>query len=250
MDGYNPDRMLAAHGVTNRGRRATNEDALLVDVEKGLFIVADGMGGHNAGEVASDLAIETIQQFVTTSTEQPSIRLEQAVRLANDQILDAAEQRQDYSGMGTTVAAVLAVDGHVVYTSVGDSRIYHWRGGELSQLTRDDSWLSNALATGLPLTPAEIREHPLRHVLTDVVGVRPDLEPHSLKCELRDGDALLICSDGLHGVVPPEALASALAAQSSVNEIVEGLVEEAIARGGTDNVTAIMVRCESAPQPS
>src|SRR6185369_11856223 len=126
--------MLAAHGATHQGRRATNEDALLVDIEAGLFVVADGMGGHNAGEVASDLAIGTIQQFIAGSDEDPSTRLEQAVRLANDHILTAAEGRQDYTGMGTTVAAVLALDGQAVFTSVGDSRIYRWHSGELLQL--------------------------------------------------------------------------------------------------------------------
>ncbi len=236
--------MLVAHGVTNRGRRPTNEDGLLVDLASGLFIVADGMGGHNAGEVASDLAIGTIRQVVAESSDDPPQRLELAVRRANENIFSTAEQRQDYSGMGTTVAAVLAVDGHAVFTSVGDSRIYRWRSGRLEQLTQDDSWLSNALATGLPLTAAEIQEHPMRHVLTEVVGVRPDLEPQSLECDLASGDALLICSDGLHGIVPLEALTEAMSAVSSVVEIAEGLVQEAISRGGTDNVTAIVIRRE------
>ena len=237
--------MLVAHGVTHRGRRPTNEDGLLVDLASGLFIVADGMGGHNAGEVASDLAIETIHRFVAESTDDPPLRLEQAVRKANEHILTTAEQRKDYTGMGTTVAAVLAVDGHAVFTSVGDSRIYRFRDGRLEQLTQDDSWLSNALATGLPLTAAEIQEHPMRHVLTEVVGVRPDLDPQSLECDLVRGDALLICSDGLHGILPLDALSEAMAAETTVAEIAETLVEQAIARGGTDNVTAIVVRRES-----
>ena len=116
--------------------------------------------------------------------------------------------------------------------------------GVLAQLTQDDSWISNALATGVSMTQAEIEVHPMRHVLTEVVGVRPDLEPKVFDCDLEAGDVLLICSDGLHGVIPPETLGAALAGTRSVQAIAETLVEQAIALGATDNVTAVVVRLD------
>jgi len=235
---------LAAHGATHPGRRSSNEDALLVDPALGLFIVADGMGGHNAGEVASDLAVNTIRHIIAGNGEPVPARLERAIRLANRRILETASRRDEYSGMGTTVSAVCVVGGHAVYSNTGDSRVYRMHRGVLAQLTQDDSWISNALATGVSMTQAEIEVHPMRHVLTEVVGVRPDLEPKVFDCELEAGDVLLICSDGLHGVIPPDTLGEALAGTRSVQTIAETLVEQAIALGATDNVTAVVVRLD------
>jgi PPM family protein phosphatase len=233
---------LAAHGVTHPGRRPTNEDALLIDLPLGLFVVADGMGGHNAGEIASDLAITTIQERMAVDDVEIGERLEDAVRLANARILEASRRRADYTGMGTTVSAVVVDAGRATYVSVGDSRVYRMHGGGLTQLTRDDSWLSNALATGMTLTQSEIDTHPMRHVLTEVVGVRSDIDPTVADCGLAAGDVLLVCSDGLHGAVQQERMASALASGRSVDDIAASLVEQALARGATDNVTALVVR--------
>jgi protein phosphatase len=233
---------LEAHGATHPGRRAINEDALLVDVPRGLFVVADGMGGHNAGEVASDLAIVTIGQVMAGDDGPLDDRLVRAIRIANDRILDAARRSQGYAGMGTTVSAVCVAGGRAVYVNVGDSRVYHLHQGELIQITRDDSWIANAIATGVPLTTTEIAAHPMRHVLTEVVGLRPDIELRAADRQVAQGDVLLICSDGLHGVMPPEALAATLGASRGVAEIAASLVEQAVARGGSDNVTAVVVR--------
>ncbi len=233
---------LAAHGATHFGRRSSNEDAFLVDVGLGLFVVADGMGGHNAGEVASDLAVVTIREVMAVDDDAVESRLEHAIRLANARILEAARRRPEYAGMGTTVSAACCVDDRVVYINVGDSRVYRLHDGILTQLTEDDSWISRALATGMTLTPSEIEAHPMRHVLTEVVGVRPDVDPASAECQLDSGDVLLICSDGLHGVVPADALTTTLRSPRSVDAIAQSLVEQAIARGATDNVTAVVVR--------
>ncbi len=236
---------VAAHGVTHPGPRATNEDALLIDVEAGLFVVADGMGGHNAGEVASELAIETIRQFIRMSADRTGARLEEAVKCANQEILTAAAQHPEYAGMGTTVAAVLVTDHHASLASIGDSRVYRWRDGKLAQLTRDDSWISKMLADGAALSDPEIERHPMRHVLTEVVGVRSDIEPRASECEFESGDALLLCSDGLHGIVPLAELAEVLGGSPTVKEIAARLVEQAVARGATDNVTALVIRREA-----
>jgi protein phosphatase len=143
--------------------------------------------------------------------------------------------------MGTTVVAVLVIDGSAFYTSVGDSRIYLWRGGRLTQLTRDDSWLAETL-NGEGEQPPDIGVHPMRHVLTKVVGLRPELEATVSECPLGTGDSLLLCSDGVHGVVPHEVLATMMSSQRGVEDVAQGVVRSAIARGATDNVTAVVGR--------
>jgi protein phosphatase len=234
---------LAAHGVSHAGRRTSNEDALLVDLTRRLFVVADGMGGHNAGEVASELAILTIGEAMANGTDAVDRRLGAAVELANERIFEAARRSPDCAGMGTTVSAACILGERLLYANVGDSRIYRFHADRLTQLTKDDSWISHALATGLPLTPSDIEAHPMRHVLTEVVGVRTDMSVDVHECALEAGDVLLLCSDGLHGVMPDEALGAALSADQDVDAIAEELVESAMARGATDNVTALVVRC-------
>ena len=232
---------MAAHGVTHPGRRATNEDALLVAHARGLFVVADGMGGHNAGEVASGLAIQAIGEFLSDGAPPSLNLLDEALRVANDHILTVAAQQP--AGMGTTVVAALLTDGQAIYANVGDSRIYLWRGGHLTQLTRDDSWVSTALE-GVSEDSREIDQHPLRHVLTKVVGLRPELQPSVGQIGFGNGDVLLLCSDGVHGSVPDAALAALLGGGRTVAEIADNVVNDAIARGATDNVSAIVVRLD------
>lgn len=233
---------LAGFGVTHQGRRSTNEDAWLVDLDLGLLVVADGMGGHNAGEVASALAVSVIREVFETSGNPPSeALLTRAVQLANERILTAAAEQPAHSGMGTTVVAVLVIDERAFYTSVGDSRVYLWRSGRLTQLTRDDSWLAETLDSDAD-QPKDIGTHPMRHVLTKVVGLRPELEPIVAECPLGAGDSLLLCSDGVHGAVPHELLATMLGSQRAVEDIAQSVVRSAIARGATDNVTAVVAR--------
>jgi protein phosphatase len=231
---------LAAHGVTNAGRRATNEDALLVDTSVGLFVVADGMGGHRAGEIASSLAIEIIRKVMAEEPPTGELLCD-AVERANDQILASAARNPDHAGMGTTVTAVLVRGNHLEFVSVGDSRMYRWRGGSLTQLTHDDSWLAHARAAGNPITDEEAQRHPMRHVLTDVVGVRGEFSPALQVEPFEPGDVLLLCSDGVHGVVAPERLAAILRDDAQPAIAAERLVAEALGRGSTDNVSVIVV---------
>jgi protein phosphatase len=233
---------LAAYGVTHQGRRSSNEDAWLVDLDLGLLVVADGMGGHNAGEVASALAVKVIREVFEGSGDiSGEALLIHAVQSANERILSAASEQPAHAGMGTTVVAVAIVDDCAFYTSVGDSRVYLWRSGRLTQLTRDDSWLAETL-DGASEQPQDIGTHPMRHVLTKVVGLRPELEPTVSECALAAGDALLLCSDGVHGAVPHELLASMLGSQKTVEDVAQNVVRSAISRGATDNVTAIVAR--------
>lgn len=233
---------IEAHGVTDAGPRPTNEDACLVDVGTGLFVVADGMGGHNAGEVASALAVSTIAGAVAGSAVREASTLEDAVRRANGRILEAASTNVDYTGMGTTVSAVLVEEGHASLVNVGDSRVYLLRDGRLEQLTRDDSWVRQLLDDGAALSADDIQRHPMRHVLTEVVGVRPDLLPKVAVHDIKSGDVLLLASDGLHGVLSADDLQVGLQAQATPDAIAERLVRQAVAGGATDNVTALVVR--------
>jgi PPM family protein phosphatase len=234
---------LAAHGVTHPGRRTTNEDAFLVDANRGLFVVADGMGGHNAGEVASSLAVKAIGEFLADGTPASLNVLDEALRLANDHILTVAGEKPDYTGMGTTVVAVYLRDGEAIYAHAGDSRVYLWHNGRLTQLTRDDSWVAAAM-NGISDDARELEQHPMRHVLTKVVGLRPELQPSVAECPFVVGDVMLLCSDGVHGAVSDEKLGQLLASRNPITAVAESVVREALAHGATDNVTAVVIRRE------
>jgi PPM family protein phosphatase len=234
---------LAAHGVTHTGRRSTNEDAMLVDVALGLFVVADGMGGHKAGEVASALAVETIRGFIAAGAPATTSLLEDGVRRANEEILAEAGRQTDCAGMGTTVVLAVVTEQRMFFASVGDSRVYLWHTGTLTQLTQDDSWVARVLSEGASV--ADVRQHPMRHVLTKVVGLHLEMEPAAGECPFGPGDALLLCSDGLHGSLSDEAIATTLGAAGGVVDIAERLVERALAHGASDNVTAVVVRREA-----
>ena len=231
---------LAAHGVTHQGRRTTNEDAFLVDTNRGLFVVADGMGGHNAGEVASSLAVKAIGDFLSDGTPASLNVLDEALRLANDHILTVAGEKPDYTGMGTTVAAVYLREGVAVFAHAGDSRVYLLHKGHITQLTRDDSWVAAAM-NGMSDDAHELEQHPMRHVLTKVVGLRPELQPSVAECPFVSGDVMLLCSDGVHGAVSEQKLGQLLESRNPVAAVAESVLREALAHGATDNVTAVTI---------
>jgi PPM family protein phosphatase len=222
--------------------------------ELGLFVVADGMGGHNAGEVASHLAVETIRNFIAESATAADItwpfglevrnsidtnRLTTAVRLANRKIYHEGTKSPDLSGMGTTVVAALVGAGRITIVSVGDSRIYRFRSGALEQLTKDDTWLASVL--GEKQAEDADPQHPLRHVLTNVVGTKDDVKPASREEELVAGDRYVLCTDGVHGKLDSTALTDLLVHAASASAGAETLVSEAITRGTSDNATALVI---------
>lgn len=251
--------MLEALGQTDVGRRRKlNEDNFLVDTEVNLFAVCDGMGGHNAGEVASKLAIETLAAFIRKSAgEDKDItwpyglekelsyeanRLKTAIRLANKRVFKAADNREDYTGMGTTVVAALCNGSILSIGSVGDSRCYLARESQLTQLTRDDSWVSAAWAEGI-LTSAEIEKHPLRNVITKAVGAKDSLDLDIVEHPLLPGDVALICSDGLHGMINDRKIQELLTPMpSSLEDAATRLIGAANEAGGKDNVSVVLVR--------
>ncbi len=249
---------LTAGGRTDSGPRPLNQDWLHWDLDLGLFIVADGMGGHNAGEVASHLAVESVTAFIEQSRDprdltwpfglEPALsmeanRLATAVRLANRRVHKESMAHAAFSGMGTTLVAILVADDRAVLASVGDSRIYRWRDGDLDLLTRDDTWLSALLAAGSEYD-SPVASHPMRHVLTSVVGVNDELVPTLREETLRKGDRFLLCSDGVHGHADDAALSEMLGQPTSPDQAALGIVETALARGTTDNVTALVVLAE------
>ena len=223
----------------------------------GLLIVADGMGGHAAGEVASRLALEAVVGFIRRTSEDHehswpygidssvsfnANRLRTAVHLANRRVFREAENHDDYTGMGTTVVAALVSEGTLSIAHVGDSRMYCAFNGELTQLTRDDSWAARVLGPR-PLDGAA-EQHPMRHVLTNVLGARDQTEIHVQERQVRPGEMLLLCTDGLHGSLEDRVIHELLTTSGTVERTAEALVRAAIDRGCRDNVTALVAVCE------
>ena len=250
--------MLEAYGQTDVGRRRKlNEDAVLVSPETNLYAVCDGMGGHNAGEVASRMAVESLQSFVEKSHKEKEItwpygldvdlsfegnRLQTAIKLANKRVFKAADNREDYTGMGTTVVAALVSGKTMTVGSAGDSRCYLVRDGKLRQLTTDDSWVSAAWAEGI-LSTEEIERHPLRNVITKAVGAKESLEVAVVEHHFEHGDLALLCSDGLHSMISDEKILSLLTpVPETLEEAAARLIAAANEAGGKDNVSVVLLR--------
>lgn len=240
-------------------KRKGNEDSLVLDQEHGLYVVADGMGGHAAGEVASRVAVDAIDEFVRATGGDDEItwpfgldesisydgnRLKTAIRQANRRVLEAVRERSEYEGMATTVAAVLVDGCEANLAHVGDSRIYLWSQGELLQLTSDHSWVNEQIQSGI-ISPEQARSHPLRNVVTRALGGRSELIVDVQSRRVASGELLLLCSDGLTTMVPDAEIARILAsADGDLASTARRLVDEANGRGGEDNITVVLVRFE------
>jgi serine/threonine protein phosphatase PrpC len=245
---------LTVGSRTDVGPRKMNQDHHGWWPELGLFVVADGMGGHNAGEVASHLAVETIRAFIEETVVATDFtwpfgleakhsielnRLSTAVRLANRKIYNEGSNSLELSGMGTTVVAALIAGDRISIVSVGDSRMYRFRQGSLEQLTKDDTWLASVL--GEKQAEDADPQHPLRHVLTSVVGTKDDVKPGAREETLESGDRFLLCSDGVHGKLDSAALTSLMKGAKSADDGASQIVHEAITRGTSDNSTALVI---------
>jgi protein phosphatase len=248
---------VSAHGLTHVGRqRQHNEDAFLVESDARLFLVADGMGGHAAGEIASRIAVDSISEFILHTKEDDGTwphaydehftrttnRLMAAVRLANTRVLEAMKKDARLRGMGTTVVACMADDEKVSVAHVGDSRAYLIREGQLSRITNDHSWVFEQVQAGM-LTEAEAEKHPLRNVITRALGGALQVTPDASEIHAQPGDVFLLCSDGLTGMVPENEILRVVTANSSdLPKACQQLIDAANERGGLDNVTAVLVR--------
>jgi protein phosphatase len=252
--------MMTVCTRTHPGKvRTINEDSSLWAPELGVIAVADGMGGHNAGEVASQLALDTIKAFLKKSATtddftwpfgfSPALsfaanRLMTAIKVANRRVFRASEERSEYTGMGTTVVAAIVEGSRIAFAGVGDSRIYSFAGNELKQMTKDDSWVVMLMRES-GLDARAFDKHPMRHVLTSVVGARPELEVTVEEMDLVDGHTLLFCSDGLLGGVSDEDIAGVLRSERELERAADTLVSMGVDRDGKDNVTVALARYSS-----
>jgi protein phosphatase len=225
-------------GVTDTGNvRTSNQDQLLAEGD--LVAVADGMGGHRAGEVASRLAVDVLRD--TFDVDPTADGLVAAVLAANRAVWERGEAEPELRGMGTTIAAVALVAGKALaVVNVGDSRAYLLQDGRLQQLTADHSLVADLLRAGA-ISEDEARAHPRRNVLTQVLGMGPEVEPHVALAEPARGDRLLLCSDGLFNELDDDRIAAILASVPDPTDAAARLVDEANAAGGADNITALVL---------
>ncbi len=250
----------AFYGKTDVGmKRSHNEDAFFFDEEHGLAIVADGMGGHAAGEVAAGVAIEIISDFIKTMDKGGEITwpfeynnefsfeanlLITAINLANDKILKMVEENNKLKGMGTTVVCGLFKEDKVTIAHIGDSRAYFFRNGELSLITEDHSWVVDQLRKGI-LTEEQARAHPFKNVVTQALGSGDKLVVDIDEVVIEKGDIFLFCSDGLNSMLAFESLQKIFSDHSNdLKTLTEKLVEEANLAGGEDNITVITVKAQ------
>lgn len=242
--------ILTARGKTDRGLvRANNEDNLHLDERLGLLVVADGMGGHASGEIASQLAVNLIRDYFQgaqqpVGEEDPSCspasnKLRSAIVLANQAVYEAAQSSPQYKGMGTTVAAVLVAGNRASIAHIGDSRVYLIRGGDIEQLTDDHSVVMEQVRKEL-ITREEAAQSEIRNILTKALGIAPDMEPDLHEMTLFDGDCLLLCSDGLHGMVDDGVILQNAGSAEDPESICDALIAKALENGGGDNVTVIV----------
>ena len=203
--------MLESYALSDKGCvRTNNEDYCLIDADRGLYVLADGMGGAKAGECASRMAVETVAETVRASSERDSQVLIRATEEANRRVLEAAHSDPDLEGMGTTLVAALDLDTELAIASVGDSRAYVMDGQGLKMITDDQTWV-NEVGRPLGLDEDSLRHHPMRHVLTMAIGASSPLAINHYRVPLSSGTMVLICSDGLHGVLETPQMESILA---------------------------------------
>lgn len=247
--------VLRSYGISDIGkRRPVNEDSFLSDGELGLFIVADGVGGHAKGEIASAQSVEEVHGYVSDAVdtiaavrrhagrdEIAAVRrvLESAVQSAGYMVYGMAELDPSHHGMSTTMSALLVIDRIAIIAQVGDSRVYRRRGARTAQLTEDHTLLNYRLKQGL-LSPQEARQAPGRNVITRAVGHRDYVQVDTFTCDVEDADRYLLCTDGLHGHLNDEEIGELLALTAG-QEAAQALVALAIERGGRDNITVLVV---------
>ncbi len=256
---------VRAAARTDVGRhRSNNEDTHFADEKLGLFVVADGLGGHSSGEVASRLAVETISQQLAAwmgggapppamgppvgGASEAATHLANSIRFANRAIHEASSRGPRYHGLATTVVAALVADRGLILAHVGDSRIYRVRDRKLEQVSRDHSLVREQVAMGL-LTEDEAAVSPQRHVVTRALGMEHTVQVDVQEQDIAEGDTLLLCSDGLSDMVDePIIQETLLQAGDDLDAACDALVELANARGGKDNITAVLVRFSNGAQ--
>lgn len=249
---------VRACGLSDVGlTRVHNEDYFEIDPRHRLYVVADGMGGHSYGEVAAQIAVQAIHEFIEKSSDKDntwphhvddrlsrhSNLLRLAVRKAHDNVLRAISKDGSLQGMGSTVVSVLLAGTTAAVAHVGDSRAYRLRNGRLDQLTQDHTWVEEQVMAGL-LSKEQARYHPLKNVVTRALGGESEVMVDVREVEVLPGDLLLLCSDGLTGMLSDSDIRELLGSGRSLHEICRSLVNDANSRGGLDNVTVVLLSVE------
>lgn len=248
--------MLQSFGLSDPGLvRKSNQDRILVDGALGLYLLADGVGGHSHGETAAELAISSGQYYVRASRDAFDVswpfgydanrsmnenRLTTAIQLANRQLCKLKATSPEHASAGSTLVGVLVEGSRATVGNVGDSRVYLLRQGVLRQLTIDDTWVGQ-LVRGGAITEAQARNHSMRHVVTQAVGVET-IEVHTCEEQLEEEDLILLTTDGVHGVLEHAVVCSILANCRSLEDGVKRLIEAALDQGGPDNASCILVK--------
>jgi len=237
-------------------KRTNNEDSFAESPAMGLYVVADGMGGHSCGEVASQLAVgQVVHFFENAKLDEESTwpyayddrlsfqanKLRAAIAVANEKIQDYTAQHAESRGMGTTVVVGLVHEDRLVLAHVGDSRAYLFRGGTLQPLTSDHSWVNEQVRMGF-LSLSEAQKHPFRNVITKALGTKGDALADVVEVPMMAGDVILLCTDGLNTMVTDEEIASVLTTQGELGAACEALVQAANGAGGEDNITVLLLR--------
>ena len=255
-----PERLQVEYAaLTDVGRkRAHNEDSFKVASGEGLYLVADGMGGHNAGEVASAMAVDVVSQFFVDARDEPSISwpfkqargerydadtLGIAVQYANLRIYESSRESAERRGMGTTFVGALVRHGAAWVAHVGDSRGYLVRSaGTIEPITTDHSLLEEYRRTRPDLTDEQLRKFPYKNVITRALGMKPDVAVEMHRHELHPGDVLLLCCDGLTGMLTDQRIAQIVHEHASLTDACSALIGEANRNGGLDNITVVLIR--------
>ncbi len=219
--------------------RKGNEDSYLINRRLGLFVVADGMGGHEAGEVASFLAVKTLEETLENNKESEGA-LVLAIQAANSEIFRQAQEKPYLNGMGTTLTAVYYHNGKAYLGHVGDSRAYLIRNFQATLLTRDHSLVDELVRSG-HISEEEAQNHPQRHIVTRALGTEASVEVDILSPAIEQGDRLLLCTDGLSNLVKPEEIIQAVNSTNIPRDALEMLRQQALERGGFDNITALLI---------
>ena len=238
--------MAASYFITDTGRiRELNQDfAYRSDAGVGtlpnLYVVADGMGGHQAGDLASRCAINSLVSFIRESGEKNPMRLlDSAFHHANTEVLKAASERKEYYGMGTTMVAAAFLKRELVVANVGDSRLYVWGEGRIRQITRDHSLVEEMVKAGT-ITRLHARTHPEKNVITRAIGAAESLRVDIFRLPIREGERILMCTDGLTNMLTDQEILSILETEGNMQARIQSLISAANRAGGKDNITALI----------
>jgi protein phosphatase len=234
--------MLEAFGLSDPGCvRTNNEDYYLIVKPLDLYLLADGMGGAQAGEHASKLAVDTVAECVLKAGASSGQILLEAIQEANRRVIKEAETDSALHGMGTTLTVCWRIGEELLFANVGDSRAYVYHDGELHVITEDQTWV-NEVGRRLGIGDEALKNHPMRHVLTMAIGVSDNLRIQSYAVPMLSNARFLLCSDGLHGVVPQEEIESTLASETTLEDKCKHLIDCAKQAGAPDNVTAVILQ--------